>query len=258
MPTWWISLLCFVADHLEIEANNIGNYVVMSIIYAADARWDGAWSQQDAAGLKWRGGKSSFISGDSSHPQSQLLRPCVTAFFSLIAGITLHPYGWDGMDDVKSFHRKFSGFYPLSGTPWQFRGIGVENTKMVSFENIVEGVTGLGRKPEFPDLVGEKLFWSVDAVDVAGLNGQGGLTISSLGLEYCLLSWSLGVGLFTPTTFVAAASCAVLPSDGPVKRCTTSRKVAKRTNFEVRFSAGVPLPTTPQQTKICQHSVSKL
>ena len=43
MPTWWISLLCFVADHLEIEANNIGNYVVMSIIYAADARWDGAW-----------------------------------------------------------------------------------------------------------------------------------------------------------------------------------------------------------------------
>ena len=34
--------------------------------------------------------------------------------------------GWDGMDDVKSFHRKFSGFYPLSGTPWQFRGIGVE------------------------------------------------------------------------------------------------------------------------------------
>ena len=99
------------------------------------------------------------------------------------------------------------------------------SSRMVSFENIVEGVTGLGRKPELPDLVGEKLFWSVDAVDVAGLNGQGGLTISSLGLEYCLLSWSLGVGLFTPTTFVAAASCAVLPSDGPVKRCTTSRKV---------------------------------
>lgn len=93
---------------------------------------------------------------------------------------------------------------------------------MDSFEKIAEGVTGLGSKPEFPVLVGETWCWSVD---VPGLNGKGGLTISSLGLEYCLLSWSLAVGLFMPATFIAAPSCAALLSDGPVKRCTISRKV---------------------------------
>ena len=95
---------------------------------------------------------------------------------------------------------------------------------MHSLEKIVEGVTGLGRKPEFPDVVGEKQgCWLVD--DVPGLNWIGGLTISSLGLEYCLLSWSLAVALFTPTTFVVAPSFAALPSDGPVSLCTTSRNV---------------------------------
>ena len=67
------------------------------------------------------------------------------------------------------------------------------SSKMESFENIGEGIMALGRKPEFPDLMGEKLCWSVDPVNVPGLNGQVGLTISSLGLEYCLL---LGDGLF--------------------------------------------------------------
>lgn len=99
----------------------------------------------------------------------------------------------------------------------------LSSSRMHNFEKIVEGVTGLGRKPEFPDVVGEKL--GCCSVDVAGLNWTGGLTISSLGLEYCLLSWSFGVALFIPTTFIAAPSCAALPSDGPVSRCTTSRKV---------------------------------
>ena len=31
------------------------------------------------------------------------------------------------------------------------------SSKMESFENIVEGIMALGRKPEFPDLMGEKL-----------------------------------------------------------------------------------------------------
>jgi hypothetical protein len=38
-----VELDCFVADHLyKIQAENIGNYVVLSNLYAADARWDGA------------------------------------------------------------------------------------------------------------------------------------------------------------------------------------------------------------------------
>ncbi|KAK9992423.1 hypothetical protein SO802_027408 [Lithocarpus litseifolius] len=42
------------------------------------------------------------------------------------------------------------------------------SSKMESFENIVEGIMALGRKPEFPDLMGEKLCWSVDPVNVPG------------------------------------------------------------------------------------------
>ncbi|KAF5751757.1 Protein SUPPRESSOR OF SILENCING 3 [Tripterygium wilfordii] len=85
---------------------------------------------------------------------------------------------------------------------------------MDSFEKIVDGVpTGLGRKPAFPDLLGE----------LRGLKLTEGLTISSFGLIYCLLSWSLEVCLLMPVAFVAAP-CAASPSDGPVNRCTTSRK----------------------------------
>ncbi|KAK3211335.1 hypothetical protein Dsin_016041 [Dipteronia sinensis] len=80
-----------------------------------------------------------------------------------------------------------------------------------SFEKIVDGVpTGLGITLGVPGFDG----------DEPGLRLIGGLTISSLGLVYCLLSRSLAVCLFEPATFVAASL-----SDGPVKRCTISRKV---------------------------------
>ena len=46
---------------------------------------------------------------------------------------------------------------------------------MHSLEKIVDGVTGLGRKPEFPYVVGEKLgYW---LVDVPGLNLTGGFMV---------------------------------------------------------------------------------
>ncbi|KAJ7001022.1 hypothetical protein NC653_011458 [Populus alba x Populus x berolinensis] len=51
--------------------------------------------------------------------------------------------------------------------------------------------------------------------DVLGLKIRGGFTISSLGLRFCLLSWSLGVDLFMPAIFVAVPSAAS-PSDEPV------------------------------------------
>uniref|UniRef100_A0A2N9IBP4 Pentatricopeptide repeat-containing protein n=1 Tax=Fagus sylvatica TaxID=28930 RepID=A0A2N9IBP4_FAGSY len=75
-----------VADHLfEIEANNIGNYVVMSNLYAADARWDGVIEVRKLmrtrdlkkpAGCSWievERRKNVFIAGDSSHPQRSLI-----------------------------------------------------------------------------------------------------------------------------------------------------------------------------------------
>ncbi|GLT67233.1 hypothetical protein SLA2020_395560 [Shorea laevis] len=71
-----------VADRLfEIEASNLGNYVVMSNLYAADARWDGVMEMRKLmktrdfikpAGCSWievERRKNVFIAGDCSHPQ---------------------------------------------------------------------------------------------------------------------------------------------------------------------------------------------
>ncbi|XP_059669082.1 putative pentatricopeptide repeat-containing protein At5g08490 [Cornus florida] len=71
-----------VADRLfKIESNNIGNYVVMSNLYAANAKWDGVLEMRrlmktralkKPAGCSWievEGRKNVFIAGDSSHPQ---------------------------------------------------------------------------------------------------------------------------------------------------------------------------------------------
>lgn len=71
-----------VADRLfEIENNNIGNYVVMSNLYAANARWDGVIEirklmktrdLKKPAGCSWievEGSKNVFIAADFSHPQ---------------------------------------------------------------------------------------------------------------------------------------------------------------------------------------------
>ncbi|KAK1588915.1 hypothetical protein Q3G72_028568 [Acer saccharum] len=109
----------------------------------------------------------------------------------------------------KRCHVKFM----VSHLSWEM----LKGTNKDSFENIVDGVpTGLGITLGVPGFDG----------DEPGLKLIGGLTISSLGLVYCLLSWSLAVCLFVPPTFVATPSfVAASLSDGPVKRCTISRKV---------------------------------
>uniref|UniRef100_A0A7N0ZQW3 Pentatricopeptide repeat-containing protein n=1 Tax=Kalanchoe fedtschenkoi TaxID=63787 RepID=A0A7N0ZQW3_KALFE len=71
-----------VADRLfDIEAGNIGNYVVMSNLYAAGARWDKVVEMRKLmrsrdlkkpAGCSWievQGTKNEFIASDYSHPK---------------------------------------------------------------------------------------------------------------------------------------------------------------------------------------------
>ncbi|KAJ4715104.1 Pentatricopeptide repeat [Melia azedarach] len=75
-----------VANHLfETEINNIGNYVVMSNLYAADARWDGVMEirklmktreLKKSAGCSWievERRKNVFMVGDYSHPQRHMI-----------------------------------------------------------------------------------------------------------------------------------------------------------------------------------------
>lgn len=70
------------ADHLfEVEANNIGNYVIMSNLYAAEAKWEAVLEVRrlmktkdlkKPAGCSWieiERRLNVFISGDSSHPE---------------------------------------------------------------------------------------------------------------------------------------------------------------------------------------------
>lgn len=111
-------------------------------------------------------------------------------------------------------------------------------SSMVRFDIIVEGVpNGLDRKFG-PTWEGDKA-WFFSVGEEGGLKCKVGLTISSLGLMYCLLSWSLGfvavvvgggveVCLFGPVILLPAAgtSCwaTLLGSDGPVSLCTTSLK----------------------------------
>ncbi|XWS29973.1 hypothetical protein CRYUN_Cryun24cG0077200 [Craigia yunnanensis] len=75
-----------VADHLfQVEANNIGNYVVMSNLYAADARWDGVMEVRKLmrtrdlkkpAGCSWievEKRNSVFLAGDYFHPKRKII-----------------------------------------------------------------------------------------------------------------------------------------------------------------------------------------
>ncbi|KAM7260095.1 hypothetical protein ACFE04_015836 [Oxalis oulophora] len=77
-----VELGCVVADRLfEIEASNIGNYVVMSNLYAADARWDQVMEMRKLmrtkdlkkpAGCSWievNRQNNVFIAADSSHTE---------------------------------------------------------------------------------------------------------------------------------------------------------------------------------------------
>ncbi|XP_048318541.2 putative pentatricopeptide repeat-containing protein At5g08490 [Ziziphus jujuba] len=81
-----VELGCLVADHLfEVEADNIGNYVVMSNLYAAGARWDQVAEVRrlmktrdlkKPAGCSWievEREKNTFIAGDSSHPKRGII-----------------------------------------------------------------------------------------------------------------------------------------------------------------------------------------
>lgn len=75
-----------VADHLfKIEANDVGNYIVLSNIYAANARWDGVLEMRKLmktrdlrkpAGCSWievDRRKNVFIAGDYSHPERSII-----------------------------------------------------------------------------------------------------------------------------------------------------------------------------------------
>lgn len=127
-----------------------------------------------------------------------------------------------------------SWLFNFTGSPFFF------SSSMDRFLKIVEGVPNGLEKPGPEGLLlgleGEILcFWSVGEVK-NDLKWKVGLTISSLGLMYCLLSWRLGsfdvdvvvVCLFGPMILVlcAIAYCwaALLGSDGPVSLCTTSLK----------------------------------
>lgn len=74
------------ADRLfEIEVDNIGNYVVMSNLYASEARWDGVMEVRKLmrirdlkkpAGCSWievERRTNRFIAGDLSHPQRSII-----------------------------------------------------------------------------------------------------------------------------------------------------------------------------------------
>lgn len=75
-----------VADHLlNVETNDIGNFVVLSNLYAADARWDGVSEMRrlmkmrdlkKPAGCSWievGRNKNVFVAGDYSHPERNLI-----------------------------------------------------------------------------------------------------------------------------------------------------------------------------------------
>ncbi|KAL3653303.1 hypothetical protein CASFOL_002984 [Castilleja foliolosa] len=75
-----------VADRLlKIETSDIGNYVVLSNLYAADARWDGVSEMRrlmksrdlkKPAGCSWieiGKSKNAFVAGDYSHPERSVI-----------------------------------------------------------------------------------------------------------------------------------------------------------------------------------------
>lgn len=81
-----MELGCLVADHLfEVEADNIGNYIVMSNLYAAEAKWDRVAEVRrlmrtkdlkKPAGCSWievERSENTFVAGDSSHPERGII-----------------------------------------------------------------------------------------------------------------------------------------------------------------------------------------
>ncbi|XP_061376129.1 putative pentatricopeptide repeat-containing protein At5g08490 isoform X2 [Gastrolobium bilobum] len=75
-----------VADQLfKIEANDIGNYIILSNLYAADAKWDGVMEVRrmmrnkdlkKPAGCSWievEKTNNIFVAGDCSHPRRSII-----------------------------------------------------------------------------------------------------------------------------------------------------------------------------------------
>ncbi|KAI0494313.1 hypothetical protein KFK09_024445 [Dendrobium nobile] len=94
-----VEMGCLAADHLfGVEGMNIGNYVVMSNIYAAGGRWDGVeqvrrmmknMDMRKPAGCSWievQRKNHVFIVTDFSHPQRHLI-------YSLLKNLDLHMKG---------------------------------------------------------------------------------------------------------------------------------------------------------------------
>ncbi|KAK4493300.1 hypothetical protein RD792_017817, partial [Penstemon davidsonii] len=81
-----VDMGCVVAEKLlETEMSDIGNYVVLSNLYAADARWDGVLEMRKMmktrdmkkpAGCSWievGNCKNVFVAGDYSHPDRSFI-----------------------------------------------------------------------------------------------------------------------------------------------------------------------------------------
>jgi len=92
------------ADHLfEVEDADIGNYVVMSNIYAADGEWDGVEKvrrlmkrkdMRKPAGCSWievEGRRHVFVAGDLAHPRRPLIYEMLA---SLNQQIRVPPSNW--------------------------------------------------------------------------------------------------------------------------------------------------------------------
>lgn len=99
-----IELVKCVSEHLiELEPENIGNYVLLSNIYAASGRWDDVAKVRTI--LKGKGLKKSpgcswievknqvhaFISGDRSHPESEKIYAMLDSLTMQIKGAGYFP-----------------------------------------------------------------------------------------------------------------------------------------------------------------------
>ncbi|CAK9162318.1 unnamed protein product [Ilex paraguariensis] len=81
-----VEMGCIVADHLfKVKSDDIGNYIVMSNLYASNSKWDGVLEirklmrmrdLKKPAGCSWievERRKNVFMAGDYSHPQRSII-----------------------------------------------------------------------------------------------------------------------------------------------------------------------------------------
>jgi hypothetical protein len=83
-----------VANHLlQAESDDTGNHVLISNMYAADAKWEGVMELRNLmkkkemkkpAGCSWLevdGQRNVFVSGDCSHPRRDSIFDLVNALY---------------------------------------------------------------------------------------------------------------------------------------------------------------------------------